>query len=81
MVGLVYLLGIAVRSRLESRRASSGHFLVLCPFVGNLYDVPAVVAIVDRKNQDGLKSMSRSVLLWQRGALQFLDCCRCPSRS
>ena len=29
------------------------------PLVGNLYDVTKrVVAIVDRKNQDGLKSMS-----------------------
>src|SRR5437667_8809811 len=60
VVGLVYLLGIAVESRLESRvRHLIDSLMQRIPFVGNLYDVTKrFVAIVDRKNQDGLKSMS-----------------------
>ena len=60
VVGLVYLLGLVVESRLESRvRHLIDSLMQRIPFVGNLYDVTKrFVAIVDRKNQDGLKSMS-----------------------
>jgi uncharacterized membrane protein len=60
VVGLVYLFGLAVESRLESRvRHLIDSLMQRIPFVGNLYDVTKrFVAIVDRKNQDGLKSMS-----------------------
>src|SRR5437899_176079 len=60
VVGLVYLLGIAVESRLESRvRHLIDSLMQRIPFVGNLYDVTKrFVAIMDRKDQDGLKSMS-----------------------
>src|ERR1700751_523737 len=60
VVGLVYLLGLVVESRLESRvRHLIDSLMQRIPFVGNLYDVTKrFVAIVDRKDQDGLKSMS-----------------------
>jgi uncharacterized membrane protein len=60
VVGLVYLLGLLVESRLENRVRRSIDLLVeRIPFVSNLYDVTKrFVAIVDRKNEDGLKSMS-----------------------
>src|SRR5262249_34014136 len=60
VIGLVYLLGLAVESRLESRvRRLIDALMERIPFVGNLYDVTKrFVAIMDRKNQDGLKSMS-----------------------
>src|SRR4029077_9701771 len=60
VVGLVYLLGIPVESRLESRvRRLIDSLMQRIPFVSNLYDVTKrFVAIMDRKNQDGLKSMS-----------------------
>src|SRR5271166_523444 len=60
VVGLVYLLGLAVESRLESRvRRLIDSLMERIPFVSNLYDVTKrFVAIVDRKDQDGLKSMS-----------------------
>src|SRR6266436_3096350 len=60
VVGLIHLLGVAVESRLESRvRHLIDSLMQRIPFVGNLYDVTKrFVAIVDRKNQDGLKSMS-----------------------
>src|ERR1700730_100233 len=60
VVGLVYLFGLAVESRLESRvRRLIDSLMQRIPFVGNLYDVTKrFVAIMDRKNQDGLKSMS-----------------------
>jgi uncharacterized membrane protein len=60
VVGLVYLLGLAVESRLESRmRRLIDALMERIPFVSNLYDVTKrFVAIVDRKDQEGLKSMS-----------------------
>jgi uncharacterized membrane protein len=60
VIGLIYLLGIVVESRLESRvRHSIDSLMQRIPFVGNLYDVTKrFVAIMDRKDQDGLKSMS-----------------------
>jgi len=60
VVGLVYLLGLVVESRLESRvRSLIDSLMQRIPFVGNLYDVTKrFVAIMDRKDQDGLKSMS-----------------------
>ena len=60
VVGLIYLLGLAVESRLESRiRALIDALMQRIPFVGNLYDVSKrFVAIMDRRDQDGLKSMS-----------------------
>jgi uncharacterized membrane protein len=60
VIGLVYLLGIAVESRLESRiRSLIDSLMQRIPFVGNLYDVTKrFVAIMDRKDEDGLKSMS-----------------------
>src|SRR6266404_8933280 len=60
VVGLVYLFGIAVESRLESRvRRLIDSLMERIPFVGNLYDVTKrFVSIMDRKDQDGLKSMS-----------------------
>src|SRR6516225_5396278 len=60
VVGLVYLLGLIVESRLESRvRHLIDSLMQRIPFVGSLYDVTKrFVAIVDRKDQDGLKSMS-----------------------
>ncbi len=55
VVGLIYLLGLLVESRLASRDS----LMQRIPFVGNLYDVSKrFVAIMDRKDQDGLKSMS-----------------------
>src|SRR6202011_3768552 len=60
VVGLVYLFGLAVESRLESRvRHLIDSLMQRIPFVSNLYDVTKrFVAIMDPKNQDGLKSMS-----------------------
>jgi uncharacterized membrane protein len=60
VVGLVYLLGLAVESRLENRvRSLIDSLMQRIPFVSNLYDVTKrFVAIMDQKNQDGLKSMS-----------------------
>jgi uncharacterized membrane protein len=60
VIGLVYLLGLAVESRLESRiRSLIDALMQRIPFVGNLYDVTKrFVAIMDRRDQDGLKSMS-----------------------
>jgi uncharacterized membrane protein len=60
VVGFVYLLGLGVESRLESRvRHLIDSLMQRIPFVGNLYDVTKrFVAIMDRKDQDGLKSMS-----------------------
>ena len=60
VVGLIYLLGLTVESRLESRvRLLIDSMMERFPFVRNLYDVTKrFVAIMDRKDQDGLKSMS-----------------------
>jgi uncharacterized membrane protein len=60
VVGLIYLLGLVVESRLESRvRHLIDSLMQRIPFVGNLYDVTKrFVAIMDRKDQEGLKSMS-----------------------
>jgi uncharacterized membrane protein len=60
VVGLIYLLGLGVESRLEDRvRFLIDSLMQRIPFVGNLYDVTKrFVAIMDRKEQDGLKSMS-----------------------
>ena len=60
VIGLVYLLGLTVESRLEARvRQLIDSWMQRIPLVGTLYDVTKrFVAIVDRKNQDGLKSMS-----------------------
>jgi uncharacterized membrane protein len=60
VVGLIYLLGLAVESRLASRvRTLIDALMQRIPFVGNLYDVSKrFVAIMDRRDQDGLKSMS-----------------------
>jgi uncharacterized membrane protein len=60
VVGLIYILGLAVESRLESRvRRLIDSLMERIPFVGNLYDVTKrFVAIMDRKDQEGLKSMS-----------------------
>ena len=60
VIGLVYLLGLTVESRLEARvRQLIDSWMQRIPLVGTLYDVTKrFVAIADRKNQDGLKSMS-----------------------
>ena len=60
VVGLIYLLGVGVESRLESRvRHSIDSLMRRIPFVGNLYDLSKqFVAIMDRRGQEGLKSMS-----------------------
>ena len=60
VVGLIYLLGLGVESRLESRvRLLINSLMQRIPFVGNLYDVTKrFVAIMDRREQEGLKSMS-----------------------
>lgn len=60
VVGLIYLLGLAVESRLETRiRGLIDSLMQHIPFVRNLYDVTKrFVAIMDRSEQDGLKSMS-----------------------
>jgi uncharacterized membrane protein len=60
VVGLIYLLGVLVESRLESRiRHLIDSLMRRIPFVRNLYDVTQrFVAIMDRKDQDGLRSMS-----------------------
>jgi len=60
VIGLIYLLGLGVESRLESRvRHLIDSLMQRMPFVGNLYDVTKrFVAIMDRKDQEGLKSMS-----------------------
>jgi uncharacterized membrane protein len=60
VVGLIYLLGVLVESRLESRiRHLIDSQMRRIPFVRNLYDVTQrFVAIMDRKDQDGLRSMS-----------------------
>ena len=60
VIGLIYLLGVAVESRLESRiRSALDSLMQRIPFVGNLYDVTRrFVAIMERRDQDGLKSMS-----------------------
>ena len=84
VVGLVYLLGLVVESRLESRvRSLIDSLMQRIPLVGNLYDVTKrFVAIVDRKNQDGLKSMSPVWCFFGgAGVPPFSDCCPCPSRS
>src|SRR5207244_12057501 len=53
VVGLIYLLGIAIESRLESRvRHLIDSLMQRIPFVGNLYDVTnRFVAVLDRQNQ------------------------------
>lgn len=60
VVGLIYLLGLAVESRLETRvRHLIDSLMQRIPFVRNLYDVTKrFVAIMDRREEDGLKSMS-----------------------
>ena len=60
VIGLIYLLGVAVESRLESRiRSALDSLMQRIPFVGNLYDVTRrFVAIMEQRDQDGLKSMS-----------------------
>ena len=60
VIGLVYLFGLAVESRLESRiRSLLDSLMQRIPFVGNLYDVTRrFVAIMERRDEDGLKSMS-----------------------
>jgi len=60
VIGLIYLLGVTVESRLESRvRLLIDSLMERIPFVRNLYDVTKrFVAIMDRKEEDGLKSMS-----------------------
>jgi uncharacterized membrane protein len=60
VIGLIYLFGLTVESRLENRvRHLIDSLMVRIPFVGNLYDVTKrFVAIMDRKDQEGLKSMS-----------------------
>ena len=60
VIGLVYMLGILVESRLESRvRRLIDSLVEHIPLVSSLYDVTKrFIAIVDRKNQEGLKSMS-----------------------
>ena len=60
VVGLIYVLGLAVESRLESRiRSLIDALMQRIPLAGNLYDVSKrFVAIMDRKDQEGLKSMS-----------------------
>ena len=60
VIGLIYLLGLGVESRLESRvRRLIDSLMQRIPFVRNLYDVTQrFVAIMDRRDQDGLKSMS-----------------------
>ena len=60
VIGLIYLLGLSVESRLESRvRLLIDSLMQRIPFVRNLYDVTQrFVAIMDRRDQDGLKSMS-----------------------
>lgn len=60
VIGLIYLLGLAVESRLETRvRHLIDSLMQRIPFVRNLYDVTKrFVAIMDRREQDGLKSMS-----------------------
>src|SRR5882762_4835317 len=56
-LGAVAVVGLVVESRLESRvRSLIDSLMQRIPFLGNLYDVTKrFVAIVDRKNQDGLK--------------------------
>src|ERR1700757_3640746 len=60
VVGLIYLLGLAVESRLESRiRSLIDALMQRIPFVGNLYDVSNCFApLMDRRDQEGLKGMS-----------------------
>lgn len=60
VIGLVYLLGLAVESRLENRiRSLIDTLMQRIPLVGNLYDVTKrFVAIMERRDQEGLKSMS-----------------------
>lgn len=60
VVGLIYLLGLGVESRLENRvRHLIDSLMQRIPFVGNLYDVTKrFVAVMDRREQEGLKSMS-----------------------
>ena len=76
VIGLIYLLGVAVESRLESRiRSALDSLMQRIPFVGNLYDVTRrFVAIMEQRDQDGLKSMSPvwcsfggEVLAWPLG--------------
>jgi uncharacterized membrane protein len=84
VVGLVYLLGVLVKSRLESRvRRLIVSLVERIPLVGSLYDVTKrFIAILDRKNQEGLKSMSPVWCFFGgEGVPQFSDCCRCQSRS
>src|SRR6266446_4030991 len=84
VVGLVYLLGLVVESRLESRvRSLIDSLMQRIPFLGNLYDVTKrFVAIVDRKNQDGLKSMSPGWCIFGAPRVQRCsDSGSCPSRS
>lgn len=60
VVGLIYLLGLGIESRLETRvRYLIDSLMQRIPFVRNLYDVTKrFVEIMDRREQDGLKSMS-----------------------
>src|SRR3954447_1488489 len=53
VIGLIYLLGLGVESRLERRvRDLLDSLMQRIPFVGNLYDVTKrFVAIMDRKDQ------------------------------
>jgi uncharacterized membrane protein len=84
VVGLVYPHGLVVESRLESRvRHLIDSLMRRIPFAGTLYNVTKrFVAIFDRKNQDGLKSMSPVWCFFGgEGVRRFSDCCRCPSRS
>jgi uncharacterized membrane protein len=56
VIGLIYLLGLSVESRLQSRvRLLIDSLMQRIPFVRNLYDVTQrFVAIMDRRDQDGL---------------------------
>jgi len=69
VVGLVYLLGLVVESRLESRvRSLIDSLMQRIPFVGNLYDVTKrFVAIMDRKDQDGDHKLRRWMVGEPRG--------------
>jgi len=84
VIGLIYLLGVTVESRLESRvRLLIDSLMERIPFVRNLYDVTKrFVAIMDRKEEDGLKSMSPVWCFFGGdGGVGVLGYCRCPDRS
>src|SRR5205823_8003331 len=55
VIGLIYLLGLGVESRVESRvRSLIDALMQRIPLVGNLYDITKrFVAIMDRKDQEG----------------------------